>query len=89
MSEPIKSGDRCVVIAASLGDKGPNVGKHVTVGHRLGEHSKFGVIWLCTGENIVTEYGAVGNSGQFAQAWLRKLPPVAPGESSIQKVETA
>ena len=32
MQEPIKTGDRATIIAGALGDKGPNVGKQVTVG---------------------------------------------------------
>ena len=31
MTEPIKSGDVCEVIAGALGNHGPNVGKRVTV----------------------------------------------------------
>jgi len=75
MNEPIKSGDRCEVIAGALGLTGPNVGKFVTVGQVRGEHSEYGRIWRCHGEGLVTEYGAVGTEADFAQAWLRKLPP--------------
>lgn len=75
MQEPIKSGDRCLVIAGVLGDKGPNVGKTVTVGTLRGQHSEYGNIWRCHGPDIVSEYGAVGNEGDFAQSWLKKLPP--------------
>lgn len=75
MNEPIKTGDRCEVIAGALGPSGPNVGKFVTVGQVRGEHSEHGRIWRCHGDGLVTEYGAVGNQADFAQAWLRKLPP--------------
>jgi hypothetical protein len=75
MNEPIKTGDRCEVIAGALGPKGPNVGKLVTVGQVRGEHSEHGRIWRCHGEGLITEYGAVGTEADFAQAWLRKLPP--------------
>lgn len=79
MNEPIQKGDRCEVIAGALGTTGPNIGNHVTVGMRMGEHSKFGVIWECHGADIVSEYGAKGGTGQFAQGWLRKIePPPAP-----------
>jgi hypothetical protein len=77
MNEPIKSGDRCEVIAGALGNKGPNVGKQVTVGEVRGEHSEHGRIWRCYGEGLVTEFGAFGTQADFAQAWLRKLPPSA------------
>lgn len=82
MNEPIKSGDRCEVIAGALGSTGPNVGKFVTVGLLRGEHSELGRIWRCHGDGLVTEYGGVGTEADFAQSWLRKLPPekLAPSE---------
>ena len=75
MNEPIKSGDLCEVIAGALGNTGPNIGKRVTVGLLRGEHSQYGRIWRCHGQGLVTEYGALGNEADFAQSWLRKLPP--------------
>jgi hypothetical protein len=75
MQEPIKSGDRCEVIAGALGNEGPNIGKQVTVGALRGEHSEHGRIWRCHGQGLVTEYGALGTEADFAQSWLRKLPP--------------
>lgn len=75
MQEPIKVGDQCEVISGAFDDKGPNVGKMVTVSSLRGEHSVYGRIWHCSGESLVTEYGAVGNRADFAAAWLRKLPP--------------
>lgn len=75
MSEPIKAGDRCEVIAGALGTQGPNVGKQVTVRALRGEHSVHGRIWQCEGPGLITEYGATGTIADFAQAWLRKLPP--------------
>ena len=74
MKEPIKSGDTCLVISGSFGDKSPNVGKRVTVINLVGEHSEFGRIWRCTGNQLTTEFGAVGNESQFAQSWLKKIP---------------
>lgn len=87
MKEPIKSGDLCEVVAGALGMDGPNVGKRVTVVSLLGEHSVFGRIWACSGKDIVTEFGAVGSTGQFAQSWLRKLPPTEPHAASDEKRE--
>jgi hypothetical protein len=88
MNEPIKSGDLCEVIAGVLGNKGPNVGKQVTVGQVRGEHSEHGRIWRCRGEGLVTEYGALGTEADFAQSWLRKLPPVTlpPAVEQREKV---
>ena len=78
MTEPIKSGDRCELIAGALGVSGPNVGKTVTVRSLRGEHSVFGRIWMCQGEGLTTEFGATGTQCDFAQSWLRKLPPTKP-----------
>lgn len=73
--KPIQSGDRCQVIAGALGSEGPNIGKVVTVGQLRGEHSEHGRIWRCHGNGLVTEFGALGDEADFAQSWLRKLPP--------------
>jgi hypothetical protein len=90
MNEPIKSGDRCQVIAGALGNTGPNIGKQVTVGELRGEHSEHGRIWRCHGEGLVTEFGALGTQADFAQSWLRKLPPseVPPAVQQREKVSS-
>lgn len=88
MQEPIKVGDQCEVIGGAFDDKGPNVGKMVTVSSLRGEHSVYGRIWQCTGESLVTEYGAVGNRADFAAAWLRKLPPKPLLNKSLDKTLT-
>jgi len=82
MNEPIKQGDRAHIIAGALGDKGPNIGKAVTVGMLRGEHSVYGRIWHVHGEGLTTEYGATGSSVDCAASWLRKIepPPVRPKE---------
>ena len=78
MSEPIKTGDLATIIAGALGDKGPNVGKRVTVGTLRGEHSQYGRIWRVHGEGLTTEYGATGTELDCAQSWLKKIEPPAP-----------
>ena len=90
MNEPIKSGDRCQVIAGALGSEGPNIGKQVTVGELRGEHSEHGRIWRCHGEGLVTEFGGFGTQADFAQSWLRKLPPseVPPAVQRQEKVSS-
>lgn len=75
MQEPIKSGDICRVIDGVLGKDSPNIGKQVTVHNLRGEHSVHGRIWLCTGNDLVSEYGGKGSHSQFAAGWLEKLPP--------------
>ena len=89
MNEPIRTGDRCVVIAGALGSDGPNVGKHVTVGQLRGKHSEFGRIWRCHGEGLVTEFGALGTEADFAQSWLRKLPPEGTPPAVEQREKVA
>lgn len=85
MSEPIKVGDICEVVEGALGLKGPNVGKIVTVRALRGEHSKYGRIWQCEGSGLITEYGAVGNSMDFASSWLKKIPPEKEQDKSLKK----
>ena len=74
MNAPIQSGDVRLVIDGIFGAYSPNIGKQVTVHGLRGEHSKYGRIWLCAGKDLVTEYGAKGNSCEFAADWLQKLP---------------
>ena len=70
----IYSGQLCKVIG---GIDGLNIGKTVCVASLQGEHSKLGRIWRCTAVDctLVTEYGAVGISADFAQDWLEPIPP--------------
>lgn len=79
MSEPIKSGDKALVISGLGRDKSPNIGLVVTVGQCLGEHSQHGRIWHCTGAGIkqMTDTGAyvTTNEGDFAASWLQKIDP--------------
>lgn len=79
MEEPIKTGDPCEVVGGLGRGKSPNVGLRVTVASAQGEHSTLGRIWRCTGEGIqqLTDGGAYVVTGwaDFAQSWLRKLPP--------------
>lgn len=75
MTEPIKSGDVCLVVGGVFGADSPNIGKQVTVHGLRGEHSIYGRIWLCAGKDLVSEYGARGNHAEFAGCWLQKLDP--------------
>jgi len=86
--KPLQKGDQAEIIAGALGDKGPNIGKRVTVGMLQGEHSQYGRIWRVHGEGLVTEYGAVGTELDCAQSWLRKLdPPKAPDQQATTRNE--
>lgn len=91
MQEPIKSGDLCEVINALGRGKSPNLGQVVTVSRRIGEHSTLGVVWHCTGPDIVqlTDAGAYAKLGwaDFPVAWLKKLgdPSTPNNEASTVK----
>lgn len=88
MSEPIKSGDLCEVIDGLQGRDSPNLGLIVRVSSCVGEHSKFGRIWRCQ-----AEYGERGQEGanvppgmlDFAQSWLRKLPPEPTPPNAVKR----
>lgn len=91
MNEPIKSGDRAEVISGMYGKDSPNIGLIVLVCTCEGEHSKFGRIWRCK-----AEYAERGQRGiktpdgyaDFAQSWLRKLPPDAvPPKAVVRETE--
>lgn len=77
--EPIKAGDRCEVVDGLKGKDSPNLGMVVIVLRYVGDHSKYGRIWNCEAEFV--ERGQAGNgrappgTADFAQKWLRKLPP--------------
>jgi hypothetical protein len=88
-TEPIKAGDLCEIVEGAMGSKGPNVGKRVRVLELRGEHSVHGRIWRVQGGDLVSEYGALGEQVDCAQAWLRKLPPEAPPMAGVQKVVSA
>ena len=71
----VYAGVVCLVIG---GTDNLNVGKRVKVISFQGDHSTLGRIWRCTVTEgaLVTEYGAVGESADFAQDWLQPLPPI-------------
>ena len=88
MIEPIKAGDKAEVIDGALGKASPNIGKIVRVVSFRGEHSVYGRIWKAQADNLVSEYGATGDSCDFAQSWLRKIPPLKNPDVS-QETEKA
>ena len=78
MKEPIKRGDRALIINSVDGPTGHSVGKEVTVGQWQGEHSVYGNIWRVHGSNLISEYGGTGDSVDCAQSWLQKIDPEDP-----------
>lgn len=90
MTAPIQSGDMAEIIEGAMGNQGPNVGKIVRVVAFRGEHSKHGRIWRVSGDNLITEYGAVGDTLDCAQSWLRKIePPTNTQSHQTTNKETA
>lgn len=93
MNAPIQAGDLCEVIDGLQGKASPNIGLIVRVLSLQGEHSTLGRIWRCEAE--YAERGQPGvdvppGQADFAQSWLRKLPPDAPPEKAItREVELA
>lgn len=79
MREPIKAGDKCLVVSGLWRSKSPNIGLTVTVGLYLGEHSQHGHIWHCTGDGIkqLSDIGTyvTTNEGDFTASWLQKIEP--------------
>lgn len=86
MSKRIQNGVICRVIG---GVDGLNIGRIVQVQTCRGEHSQYGRIWRCTtrGKYLVTEYGAVGLSADFAEDWLEPIDedPI-PDSKSIEDI---
>jgi hypothetical protein len=78
MSEPIKAGDKAIVITGEDGKHSPNRGLTVTVSHLLGEHSVYGRMWHCLHPDLVSfksgEYLRTG-SAALPASWLQKLDP--------------
>jgi len=83
----IKSGDLAEVIGGMNGTASPNLGLIVRVLQFRGEHSQFGRIWRCEAEYAELGQPGVGcppGQADFAQDWLRKLPPDAKPPEQIK-----
>lgn len=88
----INAGYLCKVIDGMNGSESPNIGLIVRVVSFVGEHSKYGRIWRCKAENaeigqVPTDKVLPGHA-DFAQSWLRKLPPamMKPKQKVIENV---
>ncbi|WP_343638987.1 hypothetical protein [Roseateles sp.] len=83
----IKKDDLCEVIGGMRGKESPNVGLVVRVIEFRGEHSQFGRIWRCEAEYAELGQPGVGcppGQADFAQDWLRKLPPDAKPPEQVK-----
>lgn len=79
MSTSIQAGDTAVVITGLGRHKSPNIGLSVKVASLQGNHSKFGVVWRCTGAGIkqLSDSGTYEVTGwaDFPATWLKKVDP--------------
>jgi hypothetical protein len=77
MSEPIKSGDVCLVIQGLGRIRSPNLGKTVSVKMCMGEHSEHGRIWRCQGDGVTQLHDngsyIVTGWADFPTSWLQKI----------------
>ncbi len=79
-NQPITTGDRCQVIWGAMGKDSPNIGLIVVARQYVGDHSQHGRIWRCEAEyahQIQPGVNVRPGMADFAQAWLKKLPPDA------------
>jgi hypothetical protein len=91
VSEPIKSGDSCLVIGGLGRSKSPNIGKTVTVASMQGEHSQHGRVWRCTGDGVC-QLGDAGNYvvtgwADFPVSWLQKIDPTPTDKTQTTEKE--
>jgi hypothetical protein len=102
MKEPLKAGDRCLVIDGFAGARSASIGREVIVQEFRGEHSRFGPMWRCRsadgkslsrvdGNNLNASIAADQSMADFARSWLRKAdePPPAPTSTTTDREVTA
>lgn len=74
MNDPLKPGDLAIIIKSR---DGISIGKIVEcVQIDFVGHPDFGTIWLVKSsrQDLVTEYGGVGDNFHVPADWLRKIP---------------
>ena len=89
-TKPLSRGDRAIVIDGVLKAKSPNIGKQVIVQSLQGNHSTLGVIWRCTGPNLVSFNDMIPPDGavDFPAIWLQRIEPDALPAKALEKAET-
>jgi len=82
--KPIRAGDTCLVVESTDGHA---VGRKVRVISLRGQHSKLGNIWRCKSLDgqLVSEYGAIGDTMDFSESWLLKTDPVETTTKQTEK----
>lgn len=70
---------------------GVSVGRIVTCCKVVGEHSQYGTVWeVASKDDLVSEYGAVGQRVHVPAIWLKKIEPGTPVKTKtvvLEKVE--
>lgn len=102
MQEPLKAGDRCLVIDGFAGLKSETIGREVVVMQYRGEHSRFGPMWRCRsadgrslsridGANVSLDIATNDDLADFARSWLLKpdAPPPTPTTTIADNEVTA
>lgn len=90
MIRPISKGDRCFITDGVYKEKSTNVGKTVTVESLQGNHSTLGVIWRCSGPELVSynDMKPEGGCVDVPAIWLKRIePPPLPGKTKSKKLE--
>lgn len=83
----LQPGDLAVIIKSA---DGLSVGKIVEcVRVDFHNHSLYGVVWLVksTRNDLVTEYGGIGDNVHVPQDWLCKIPNDPLNEEDLYKVD--
>jgi hypothetical protein len=90
MKSPIRAGDLCEVVDGVFGKNSPNLGLVVKVLYQQGEHTLYGVIWLCKAEHAIVAQPGTRNispdCAHFAQSWLRKIEPPVFGKAANDEI---
>jgi hypothetical protein len=83
--KPISAGDTCVVESID----GHAVGRKVRVISLQGQHSKLGNIWRCQSLDgqLVSEYGATGETMDFSASWLQRIDPINTDKQSTKELQ--
>jgi len=81
----LEPGDLAIIIKSSMG---LSIGKIVECVQCEGRHEDYGVIWLVRSsrDDLVTEYGGIGDNLHVPADWLKKIPkdPLPDEELDLQ-----
>jgi hypothetical protein len=91
MREPLKVGDKAVVVWGKFGENSPNLGKIVTIEEMREDNPNFGRMWRCGGEDLKfhNECKVLVSAPYaiFPAIWLRKIYPPEQLNNSTKTIE--